>query len=83
MKPSREVKPGDEISIEQDIAVRQARVLDFPAQRVAAREVDRFREDLTPKAQPRTRFDFLDDSGDAPRPNKKQRRILRALLDKD
>lgn len=87
-KASREVKPGDVISIQKDIAVRQARALDFPQRRVAARDVDRFYEDQTAAAPPRSRFSFLDDttgsvSAQGGKPDKKERRARRLLFEKD
>ena len=48
VKPSKEVKTGDEISFKVVPLTRTVRVKDFPANRVAAKLVENFMEDLTP-----------------------------------
>jgi ribosome-associated heat shock protein Hsp15 len=85
VKASREIVANEVISIEKDIAVRKARVLDFPPRRVSAKLVDAYREDLTEEAPPRSKFDFLNEpprrrpSGRG-RPTKKERREIDSIL---
>lgn len=47
-KPSKEVLPGDEISLRKDQITYKIKVLDTPPNRVGAKLVDIYRKDLTP-----------------------------------
>lgn len=49
VKPSREVYPGDEISLRKEQINYQLEVLDLPKSRVGAKLVDLYRKDTTPK----------------------------------
>ncbi len=49
VKPSREVYPGDSISLRKDQITYQIEVLDVPESRVGAKLVDMYRKDVTPK----------------------------------
>jgi ribosome-associated heat shock protein Hsp15 len=48
-KPSRDVFPGDVISLRKDQINYQLEILDLPENRVGAKLVDLFRKDTTPK----------------------------------
>lgn len=47
-KASKEIKNGDEISFKSGIITKIIRVKDFPSNRIAAKFVNDFMEDLTP-----------------------------------
>lgn len=49
VKPSRDVYPGDEITIRKDQINYIVEVLDLPPSRVGAKLVDIYRKDKTPK----------------------------------
>ncbi|QAA81454.1 RNA-binding S4 domain-containing protein [Aequorivita sp. H23M31] len=49
VKPSREVYPGDSISLRKNQITYQIEVLDIPESRVGAKLVDIYRKDVTPK----------------------------------
>ncbi|SRR5690554_3562530 len=49
VKPSREVYPGDAITLRKDQVNYRIEVLDIPESRVGAKLVDIYRKDLTPK----------------------------------
>lgn len=80
-KPSRELKVGEHIHFTKGIIKHQIQVLDFPKQRLPARDVHSFATDLTPESE----FDKLKankevytlhrDKGSG-RPTKKDRRDL-------
>lgn len=86
IKPSRELREGDVLQIEKEVAVRKCRVIDFPPRRISAREADAFREDLTPPPARKGPLDFLDfpsprrDKGQG-RPTKRERRELDRWLE--
>lgn len=48
-KPSREVYPGDSISVRKDQVTYEIEVLDVPESRIGAKLVDIYRKDVTPK----------------------------------
>lgn len=50
VKPSREVYPGDVISLRKEQITYQLEVLDLPESRVGAKLVDIYRKDITPKS---------------------------------
>jgi len=84
VKPSRELCSREVILIEKDIAVRKARVLEFPPRRISAKEAEKYREDLTAETPPRKKYDFLDEiqagrGKGKGRPTKKERRQMEAL----
>ena len=88
IKPSRVLKPGDVLKIEKEIAVRECQVLGFPPSRVSAKDVEQFRENLTPEKGPKGKLDFLDfpvakrDRGQG-RPTKRERRQLDRFVGED
>lgn len=49
VKPSREVYPGDSITLRKSQINYQIEVLDIPESRVGAKLVDIYRKDITPK----------------------------------
>ena len=49
VKPSREVYPGDSITLRKNQINYQIEVLDIPESRVGAKLVDIYRKDITPK----------------------------------
>lgn len=49
VKPSREVYPGDSITLRKNQINYQIEVLDIPESRVGAKLVDLYRKDVTPK----------------------------------
>lgn len=49
VKPSRDVYPGDSISVRKNQITYQMEVLDLPESRVGAKLVDIYRKDITPK----------------------------------
>lgn len=51
VKPSRELHPGDLITLHHPPLTRTFRVVDFPKSRVAARLVPDFMEELTPEEE--------------------------------
>ncbi len=48
VKPSKELKPGDELSFKAGAITRVVKVIAFPPARVSAKLVEKFMEDLTP-----------------------------------
>ncbi len=84
VKPSRELRAGDEIQVSQPPLVKTFRVLGFPPNRVAAKLVPEFMEDLTPageleklKLMRETNFERRDPG--AGRPTKRERREIEYL----
>lgn len=51
VKPSREVFPGDEISLRKEQFNYIIQVLDIPQSRVGAKLVDLYRKDITPEEE--------------------------------
>lgn len=86
VKPSREIKLGDEICIRKGAVLYTFRVLELLEHRVGAALVPRYAENLTPQAEldklhaPVETFFVKRDRG-AGRPTKKERRDLDALWD--
>jgi ribosome-associated heat shock protein Hsp15 len=89
VKPSHEVKTGEAISISFPPMIKSVRVIGFPANRLPAKDVLNFMEDLTPqaeydklKAKKQVGFEFRQRG--LGRPTKRQRReieILKKFLD--
>ncbi|MBQ7194560.1 MAG: RNA-binding S4 domain-containing protein [Bacteroidales bacterium] len=85
-KPSRELKPGDEITVRKGVALFTYRVIGFPNSRVGAALVPQYADNLTPESEieklhaPVETFFVKRDRG-AGRPTKKERRELDALWD--
>lgn len=84
VKPSHEVKPGEEISIMQQTVTRTVRVLALLANRVGAPLVQGFMQDLTPESEFRKaklmremNFEYRDPG--TGRPTKRQRREIEVL----
>ncbi len=85
VKPSRDVRPGDQISVLAGRVLRKIKVLAPLDQRVGAKLVSQFLEDLTPPEEyARAREEALNDRARFPtgfgRPTKKQRRQLERFL---
>ena len=85
-KPSRQVKPGDSISVRKGPAVLSYRVIQPLSHRVGAALVPDYAENITPQSEldkfhaPTETFFVVRDKG-AGRPTKKDRRTLDAMLD--
>lgn len=85
VKPSRELKPGDVVSMKRGIITWSYRVLDFPKNRVSAKEVAMYAENITPETE-KVKMDDLKyipvikrEKGSG-RPTKKERRDLGKFL---
>ena len=86
IKPSREVKIGEVISVNLGIYKKTVKVLGFPQNRLSAKLIIPFIEDLTPEAVylqakqiMKTRFEIRDRG--IGRPTKRERRTLDNLKD--
>ena len=85
-KPSRQVKPGDTISVRKGPAVLSYRVIQPLSHRVGAALVPDYAENITPQSEldkfhaPTESFFVVRDKG-AGRPTKKDRRTLDAMWD--
>ena len=85
-KPSRQVKPGDSISVRKGPAVLSYRVIQPLSHRVGAALVPDYAENITPQSEldkfhaPTETFFVVRDKG-AGRPTKKDRRTLDAMWD--
>jgi ribosome-associated heat shock protein Hsp15 len=84
VKPSRELKTGDIISIRLTPVIKTVRMLAFPPGRLSAKLVPDFMEDLTPASEydklkiiRETNFELRERG--AGRPTKKQRRDIELL----
>ncbi len=84
VKPSREVKPGDEISISQQAFTKNVKVLGILDNRVGAPLVPDYMKDLTPeeeyariKMMRQLNFEFRDPG--TGRPTKRHRREIEVL----
>ncbi len=85
VKPSRELKPGDVVSMKRGIITWSYRVLAFPKNRVSAKEVAMYAENITPETE-KVKMDDLKyipvikrEKGSG-RPTKKERRDLGKFL---
>jgi len=85
IKPSRELKPGDVITMKRGIINYSYRVIDFPKNRVSAKEVPLFAENITPDTE-KIKLEDLKyipvikrDKGSG-RPTKKERRDMEKFL---
>lgn len=84
VKPSREIKPGEVITISLDSIKRTVKVIGFLKSRVSAKLVDQYREDLTPpeeyqKLRLRKNAGFGYRLRGLGRPTKKERRDIDIL----
>jgi len=84
VKPSREIRPGDEVSVQMGIYIKTVRVLGLIHNRVSAPLVPQFMEDLTPeseydklKIQQELKTEFRPRG--LGRPTKKERRLIDRL----
>jgi ribosome-associated heat shock protein Hsp15 len=88
VKPSREVFPGDTITLRKEQINYSLEVLDLPESRVGAKLVDIYRKNTTDKEE-LTRLELLKASKEyyrkkgAGRPTKKDRRDLEDYMDDD
>lgn len=86
VKPSYEVKIGDELDVRRGAITFRFRVLALTANRLPASEVGRFAEDVTPQAEldklsvPRETIFVARDRGTG-RPTKKERREIDDLME--
>jgi ribosome-associated heat shock protein Hsp15 len=81
VKPSRHVKPGDVITVQQGYIKRAFRVLDLLEKRVSAPLVKNFSEDITPreeldKLQTERFVSYQSKFKGVGRPTKKDRRLM-------
>ena len=88
IKPARELKVGDEIVVSQNPLLKKVRVLGFPSQRLSAKLVPEYVEDLTaPEEYERikliseTKVEFRPHG--IGRPTKKYRRLIDKLKGED
>jgi len=84
VKPSRELKQGDLITFRQAPLTRTFHVLDFPKNRISAKLVSTYLEDLTPEEElqklqivKEINYEFRDRG--VGRPTKRQRRDIEEL----
>jgi len=84
VKPSRELNPGDEITLYQNPIKRTFRVIDFPMSRVGAKLVPGYMEEITPEEEflklkmiKEINYEYRD-RGEG-RPTKRQRRDIEEL----
>lgn len=84
VKPSREVKPGDEIRVDLKLLIKTVKVKDLQESRVGAKLVPQYMEDLTPEEEynkqkkiRETNYEYRDRG--AGRPTKKERRMIEKL----
>ena len=80
-KPAREVRIGEQVTVQLGLIARTLRVVGYPEQRVGARRVAEFCEDLTPpeeyaKAAANPVAQFLARARGSGRPTKRDRRSL-------
>ena len=85
VKPSRDVRGGETISVRQGVVMRTLVVRGIPLQRVGASRVPEFCEDLTPasefeKARVRSAVSVLARPKGSGRPTKRERRVLDQFL---
>lgn len=86
VKPSREVKEGDEIEVQQGILKKRLRVIKPAKNRVGAKLVSELAEDLTPKEEYEKQemlrqLNYEKRDRGAGRPTKKERRDIGKLKD--
>jgi ribosome-associated heat shock protein Hsp15 len=86
VKPAREVKVGELLTVRQGVVLRTLRVLAVPVSRLGAKRVPEFCEDLTPpeefeKIRAQRVQHLLAREKGAGRPTKKDRRAIDRLLD--
>ena len=84
IKPSHEVKPGNEISISQQSITKTFKVLQLLENRVGAPLIPEYMQDLTPayeyskvKMMREVNFEYRDPG--TGRPTKRQRRVIEVL----
>jgi len=87
-KPAREAKVGEEYQIQLGELQKSIRVLDFPKNRVAAKEVVNFLEDLTPAEEYQSikrlkEYRFVFRPRGTGRPTKKERRDIEDWMGED
>jgi ribosome-associated heat shock protein Hsp15 len=84
VKASKEIKPGDVITVSLNPLFKTVKVKQFPKSRVSAALVPDYMEDLTPQAE-YDRVKLINDTNmeyrdrGAGRPTKKQRRVIDQL----
>ena len=85
VKPARDVRPGETVTVKQGLVRRTLKVLDVPRSRVGPKLVASFCEDLTPpdelaKARENPLLHLLEREKGSGRPTKRDRRLLDRLL---
>lgn len=85
VKPAREVRCGETVTVQQGLVTRTLRMVAAPASRVAAKHVPAYCEDLTPpeefeKVRRQRVQQFLAREKGAGRPTKRDRRQIDRLL---
>lgn len=86
VKPSREIKRGDVITVRKGPVTYTYKVLDLLEKRVGAKEVEKYAQNLTPQSEidklhaPVESFFIKRDRGTG-RPTKKERREMDSLYD--
>ena len=89
LKPSRDLKPGDELIVERGDLTLVLRVLACPDKRIGAPLVPTFMENLTPPenyhraSEARQLKEWTTPHQRAARPDKKQLRQIRALMERN
>ncbi|MFA5713278.1 MAG: RNA-binding S4 domain-containing protein [Bacteroidales bacterium] len=87
VKPSKEIRVGDEIEVRKGDIFYRYKVLDIPLRRLPAKEVDSYLLDITPpeelsKLESKTlELSFGRREKGSGRPTKRERRILDSLFD--
>ena len=85
-KPSREVRPGETVTVKLGLMVRTLRVVGVPRSRVGAKLVAEFCADLTPpaereKGRERSVQQMLERERGSGRPTKRDRRLLDRMFE--
>ena len=86
VKPSREIKTGDEIQVKHHPIVRTYRVLGLSEKRMSAKLTDEYLKDITPASQleileMQKHMSFFSRGKGTGRPTKKERRDLDDFFD--
>lgn len=88
IKPSRDLRPGDVLTVDKDQVLRTVKVLELLDKRVGAQSVPDYMEELTPEeeweraraAREASRDNKVFDIGGVGRPTKKYRRQIEEFL---
>lgn len=89
LKPACKLKVGDELEVERGDLKLMVRVLGFPAKRIGAPLVPEFMENLTPAenyhraAEARKLKQWTTPHQEAAKPDKRQLRLIRELMERN